>query len=50
VTFANDQTFSPKIRHRFADGTETHVIDLPGDQRTIKRIDFKYRIISSREG
>lgn len=50
VTFANNQTFSPKIRHRFADGSGTHVIDLPGDRRTIKRIDFKYRSISRREG
>lgn len=50
VTFANDQTFSPKIRHRFADGSGTHVIDLPGERRTIKRIYFNYRSISRREG
>lgn len=50
VTFANDQTFSPKIRHRFSEGSGTRVIDLPGDRRTIKRIDFNYRSISRREG
>ena len=50
VTFANDQTFSPKIRYRFAEGSGTQVIDLPGERRTIKRIDFNYRSISRREG
>ena len=50
VTFANDQTFSPKIRYRFAEGSGTQVIDLPGERRIIKRIDFNYRSISRREG
>ena len=50
VTFANNQTFSPKIRHRFAKGSGTRVIDLPGDRRTIKRIDFEYKSINRREG
>ena len=50
VTFANDQTFSPKIRHQFAEGSGSHVIDLPGERRTIKRIDFNYKSISRREG
>ncbi|MGZ8425889.1 MAG: hypothetical protein ACXWYD_13135 [Candidatus Binatia bacterium] len=50
VTFGNNQTFTPKIRHRFTEGTCTHVIDLPGDRRTIKRIAFNYKSISRREG
>jgi len=50
VTFANDQTVSPKIRHRFTEGPGTHVIDLPGDRRTVKRIAFNYKSISRREG
>lgn len=50
VTFGNNQKFSPKMRHRFAEGSGTHIIDLPGERRTIKRIDFKYRSISRREG
>jgi len=50
VTFANDQTFSPNIRQRFSEGSGTRVIDLPGERRTIKRIDFNYRSISRREG
>lgn len=50
VTFANDQTYSPKIRQRFAEGSGTRVIDLPGQRRAIKRIDFDYRSVSRREG
>ncbi len=50
VTFANNQKFSPQIRHRFAEGTGIRVIDLPGERRAIKSIDFKYRSINRREG
>ena len=50
VTFANDQTFSPKMRQRFTAGSGTKVIDLPGDRRAIKRIDFNYKSINRREG
>jgi hypothetical protein len=50
VTFDNDQTFSPKIHQRFAEGSGTRIIDLPGNRRTIKRIDFDYKSIKRREG
>jgi hypothetical protein len=50
VTFGNDEKFSPKLAYRFAEGSGTRTIDLPGERRTIKRIDFKYRSISRREG
>ena len=50
VRFGNDETFSPKIRYKFAEGSGTQVIDLPGERRTIKRIDFSYKSISRREG
>jgi hypothetical protein len=50
VTFANGETFKPKVRHRFAEGSGSHVIDLPGDRRAIRRIDFHYRTINRREG
>ena len=50
VTFANNQKFSPQIRHRFAEETGIRVIDLPGERRAIKSIDFKYRSINRREG
>jgi hypothetical protein len=50
VTFADNQTFNPKLRHRFAEGSGSRVIDLPGDRRAIKRIDFDYKSINRREG
>jgi hypothetical protein len=50
VTFGNDETFSPNMRHRFAEGSGSRTIDLPGERRVIKRIDFNYRTINRREG
>ena len=50
VTFGNDEKLNLKMNHRFAEGSGTRSIDLPGDRRTIKRIDFNYRSISRREG
>jgi hypothetical protein len=50
VTFGNDETFSPKIKHRFDENSRTRNIDLPGDRRVIKRIDFAYRSPDRREG
>ena len=50
VTFHNGQTFSPKIRHRFPEGSGSHSIDLPGERRNIARIDFDYRSIKRHEG
>jgi len=50
VIFENDQSFKPGVRHRFDQGSGTRIIDLPGDRRAIKRIDFAYRSINRREG
>ena len=50
VTFGNDETFNPNMRHRFAEGSGSRTIDLPGDRRSIKRIDFRYKSINRREG
>jgi hypothetical protein len=50
VTFGNDETFNPKLRHKFTEGSGTRIIDLPGERRTIKRIDFNYKSINRREG
>ena len=50
VTFSNDQKFSPKVRHRFPSGSGSRVIDLPGERRMIKQIDFDYRSINRRGG
>ena len=50
VIFGNDEEFRPNLRERFTEGSGSKTIDLPGDRRTIKRIDFRYRSISKREG
>ena len=50
VTFGNDETFKPNLRHRFAEGAGSRIIDLPGDRRAIRRVDFNYRSINRREG
>ena len=50
VTFANDTTFKPKLRHQFTEKSASRIIDLPGERRTIKRIDFNYKSINRREG
>jgi hypothetical protein len=50
VTFGNGETFSPNLRERFAEGTGSKTIDLPGDRRNIRRIDFRYKSINRREG
>ena len=50
VTFGNNEKFSPTLRHRFDEGSGSRVIDLPGERRAIKSIDFNYRSIKRREG
>jgi hypothetical protein len=50
VTFGNDETFSPNLRHRFDENSRSRTIDLPGERRTIKRIDFNYSSPERREG
>lgn len=50
VTFANGEKFEPKIKKRFDESSRSHTIDLPGDRRTIKSIDFDYSSPNRREG
>jgi hypothetical protein len=49
VTFSNGETFSPRIKHRFDENTSRE-IDLPGDRRVIRSVDFNYRSLNRREG
>jgi hypothetical protein len=49
VTFGDGKTFSPRIKQRFDENT-TSQIDLPGDRRTIRSVDFNYRSVDRREG
>src|SRR5262245_15696483 len=50
VTFGDDKKFSPNVSHRFDEKTSSRVIDLPGDRRVIKTVDFVYRSTNKREG
>jgi hypothetical protein len=50
VTFGNDETFKPQLRYKFTEKSTSRVIDLPGERRTIKRIDFNYKSTNRREG
>jgi hypothetical protein len=43
ITFGNKERLHPEVRHIFREGSRTRVIDLPGDERTIKSIDLKYK-------
>lgn len=42
VTFGDGSTFSPQTRHVFSPNTNSHSIDLPGNRRVIRRVDFRY--------
>ncbi|MCA9679000.1 MAG: hypothetical protein KC464_28475, partial [Myxococcales bacterium] len=48
VTFGNGETFSPETRLTFREGSRTRAIDLPGDKRFIKKIDFHYGKLARR--
>ena len=43
VTFGNGETWDPSVKQFFKEGDRTRVIDLPGDDRTISKIDLTYR-------
>ena len=42
VVFADGSRYSPNTRLRFNPGTTSQYIDLPGNRRTIQRVDFHY--------
>ncbi len=50
VTFSDGNTFSPNLRQRFDENSTSREIDLPGDRRVIRSVDFAYRSLSRREG
>jgi len=43
IKFAKGKPWRPELKHFFKEGQRTRVIDFPGDERTIKYIDFKYK-------
>ena len=42
VTFGDGTRFSPPTRHVFSADTRSHVIDLPGRDRVIRTVEFRY--------
>lgn len=42
VTFGNGERYEPRTRMVFGRDTTSRTIDLPGDLRVIKRVDFRY--------
>ena len=43
VKFAKGEPWHPDVRHVFKEGERSRVIDFPGDERSIKFIDIKYK-------
>ncbi|NUN48197.1 MAG: hypothetical protein HUU15_05130 [Candidatus Brocadiae bacterium] len=51
VHFMNGEQTSPNVRALFEGNSRTRVIDLPGKERAVKRIEFKYKSIrATRDG
>ena len=42
VVFGNGERWSPKLRHTFREGQRSRAIDLPGDNRTVAKIELAY--------
>lgn len=45
VVFGNGETFSPMTRFYFGGDTRSRVIDLPGDARVVRRVEFAYKSV-----
>jgi hypothetical protein len=45
IIFGNGETFSPMTRFYFGGDTRSRVIDLPGDERVIRRVEFAYKSV-----
>lgn len=50
VIFADGTKFSPNLRARFQENSWSRDIDLPGERRALRSIEFTYRSIDRREG
>ncbi|MES1204477.1 MAG: hypothetical protein ABUS79_00945, partial [Pseudomonadota bacterium] len=42
VTFSDGTGFSPPTRHVFGENSRSQVIDLPGNRRVIRNVEFRY--------
>ena len=43
IEFADGSHYQPPLRHVFGKNSASQVIDLPGDARTIRKVEFRYR-------
>jgi hypothetical protein len=43
IKFGRGEPFHPEVNQVFRENSRTRVIDLPGDERVIKWIEFRYR-------
>ena len=50
VIQVGDDYIRPSLHHHFSPGTASPTIDLPGDKRTVGRVDFYYRSADRRDG
>jgi hypothetical protein len=50
VTFGNGQHWSPATRLVFGEDTRSRIIDVPGADRFIRRVDFFYRSLGLASG
>jgi len=50
VVFGDGTAYSPETRLHFDQGSWTRSIDLPGNSRQIRRIEFRYRSVGVRTG
>lgn len=49
VIFGNGQDLNLKVGHKFKPGSE-RVLDLPGNKRIIKKINFNYKTVTTSKG
>lgn len=50
IIFGNGSDMNFKIGRKFAPGTESRVLDLPGNKRIIKKINFNYKTVPTVKG
>lgn len=46
IVFGNGDSFSPPTRLHFGSDTRSRVIDLPGDARVVRRVEFAYKSVA----
>ncbi|MDC3337493.1 hypothetical protein OAW23_06445 [Flavobacteriales bacterium] len=49
VIFGNGQDLNLKVGHKFTPGSE-RILDLPGNKRIIKKINFNYKTVTTSKG